>query len=147
MDLGFAADAASETRRRWWRRWWWLRRSRGFRRAAGNVHGKADCRRQELQPTARRRDGSQGEVSKDNPVKALTTLKPMNQLARRVLFGGRQGFRAGVLLFAFWLTASSASAAPCSHTNSQREAWVTPNVDPLIPAARALYRNAQPQKH
>src|SRR6266849_8325439 len=146
MDLGFEADAASETRRRRWRRWWWLRRSRCFRRAAGNVHGKADCRRQELQPTARRRDGSQGEVSKDNPVKALTILKPINQLARWVSFAGRQGFRAGVLLFSFWLTASSASAAPCSQTNSQREAWVSQKVDALIRAARALYENDKAQK-
>src|SRR6266852_7459509 len=136
MDLGFEADAASEPRRRRWR-WWWLRRSRCFRRAAGNVHGKADCRRQELQPTARRKDGSQDEVSKDNPVKALTILKPMNQLARRVLFARRQGFRAGALLFAFCLTASSASAAPCSQTTSQRESWVRQKVDALIRAALA----------
>src|SRR6266852_1363772 len=145
MDLGFEADAASETRRRRWR-WWWLRRSRCFRRAAGNVHGKADCRTQELQPTARRKDGSQDEVSKDNPVKALTRLKPMNQLARRVSFAGRQGFRAGVLLFSFWLTALSASAAPCSQTNSQRDAWVTQRVDALIRAARALYENDKAQR-
>src|SRR5713101_5757629 len=145
MDLGFEADAASETRRRRWR-WWWLWRSRCFRRAAGNVHGKADGRRQELQPTARRRDGSQDEVSKDNPVKALTILKPMNQLARWVSFAGRQGFRAGALLFAFCLTASSASAAPCSQTNSQREAWVSQKVDALIRAARALYENDKEQK-
>ena len=70
----------------------------------------------------------------------------MNQLARRVSFAGRQGFRAGVLLFSFWLTASSASAAPCSQTNSQREAWVSQKVDALIRAARALYENDKAQK-
>jgi hypothetical protein len=79
-------------------------------------------------------------------VKGLTTLKPMNQLARRVLFAGRRGFRAGLLLFAFGLAASSVPAAPCSQTNSQRDVWVTQKVDALIRAARALFENDKAQK-
>src|SRR5438876_5744683 len=69
----------------------------------------------------------------------------MNDLAHRVLFAGRRGFRAGVLLFAFWLAASSASATPCNQTNSQKDAWVTQRVDALIRAAGALYENDKAQ--
>jgi hypothetical protein len=65
----------------------------------------------------------------------------MNYLAPRVLLAGQRGFRASVLLFSFWLAASSLSAAPCSQTNSQRDAWVTQTVDALIRAARAVYEN------
>ena len=78
----------------------------------------------------------------DNTVKAFA-LKLMNY---PLLFAGRRGFRAGLLLFAFWLAASSVSAAPCSQTNSQRDAWVTQRVDTLIRAARALYENDKAQK-
>ncbi len=63
-----------------------------------------------------------------------------------VLFAGRRGLRAGLLLFAFWLVANSASASPCSQTNSQQDAWVTQRVDTLIRAARALYENDKAQK-
>jgi len=63
-----------------------------------------------------------------------------------VFFAGRRGFRAGVLLFAIWLAASSVSAAPCSQTNPQRDAWVTQRVDVLIRAARASYENDKAQK-
>ena len=69
----------------------------------------------------------------------------MNDLAHRVLFAGRRGFRAGVVLFAFWLAASSASATPCNRTNSQKDAWVTQRVDALIRAAGALYENDKAQ--
>ena len=70
----------------------------------------------------------------------------MNYLVRGALFAGRRGFRAGALLFAFWLAANSVSAAPCSQTNSQKDAWVTQRVDVLIRAARALYENDKAQK-
>src|ERR1700694_5146736 len=63
-----------------------------------------------------------------------------------VSFLSWRGFRASVLLFVLWLAASSASAAPCSQTNSQRDAWVTQRVDALIRAARALYENDKAQK-
>jgi hypothetical protein len=81
-------------------------------------------------------------VSKRQPVKALA-LKSMND---PVLLVGRRGFRAGLLLFAFWLAANSVSAAPCSQTSSQRDVWVTQKVDALIRAARALYENDKAQK-
>src|SRR5258705_7395191 len=63
-----------------------------------------------------------------------------------VLFAGRRGFRAGALLFAFWLATISVAAVPCSQTNSQKDAWVTQRVDVLIRAARALYENDKAQK-
>jgi hypothetical protein len=63
-----------------------------------------------------------------------------------VSFAGRRGFRAGVLFFTFWLAANSVAAAPCSQTNSQRDAWVTQSVNALIRAARALYENDKAQK-
>ena len=63
-----------------------------------------------------------------------------------VLLVDRRGFRAGLLLFAFWLAANSVLAAPCSQTNSQRDVWVTQRVDALIRAARALYENDKAQK-
>jgi hypothetical protein len=63
-----------------------------------------------------------------------------------VLLVGQRGFRAGLLLFAFWLATSSLSAAPCSQTDTQRDAWVTQRVDILIRAARALYENDKAQK-
>src|ERR1700674_2778980 len=56
-----------------------------------------------------------------------------------VLSLNRRGFRACLLLFAFGLASSSLSAAPCSQTNSQQDAWVTQRVDALIRTARALY--------
>ncbi|HVS20468.1 MAG TPA: hypothetical protein VHD88_01405, partial [Pyrinomonadaceae bacterium] len=56
-----------------------------------------------------------------------------------VLFAGQRGFRVGVIIFSLWLVASSVSAAPCGQTNSQRDLWVTQNVNVLIRAARALY--------
>ena len=70
----------------------------------------------------------------------------MNYLARRGLFLNQRGFRAGALLFAFWLAAASVSATPCSQTSSQRDAWVTQSVDVLIRAARTLYENDKAQK-
>jgi hypothetical protein len=70
----------------------------------------------------------------------------MNCFRIRVLFKGRRGFRAGVLLCAFWLAASSVLALPCSQTNSQRDTWVTQRVDVLIRSARALYENDKAQK-
>jgi hypothetical protein len=70
----------------------------------------------------------------------------MNYSRIRVLFKVQRGFRAGVLLFAFWLAAASVSAAPCSQTNSQKDAWVTQRVDALIRAARALYENDKAQR-
>ena len=69
---------------------------------------------------------------------------PMNYF--RVLFAGRRGFRAGLLLFALGLASSSVSAVPCSQTNSQKDAWVTQKVDALIRAARALYENDKAQE-
>src|SRR5882762_9512188 len=80
--------------------------------------------------------------SNDRTVKAFA-LKLMNYSG---LFAGQQSFRAGLLLFAFWLAASSVSAAPCSQTNSQRDVWVTQRVDALIRAARALYENDKAQR-
>jgi hypothetical protein len=70
----------------------------------------------------------------------------MSYLVRRVFFADRRGFLAGLLLFAFGLAASSVSAAPCSQTNSQKDAWVTQRVDTLIRAARAFYENDKAQK-
>src|SRR5712691_8554721 len=70
----------------------------------------------------------------------------MNYLAHRGLLVSRRGFRAVALPCVFWLAASSVSAAPCSQTNSQRDAWVTQRVDALIRAARALYENDKAQK-
>ncbi len=69
----------------------------------------------------------------------------MNYLELRVLFAGRRGFRAGLLLFAFWL-AANVSAAPCNQTISRRDVWVTQRVDALIRAARALYENDKAQR-
>jgi hypothetical protein len=63
----------------------------------------------------------------------------MNCRGFRVSFPDQRGFRAGVLLFSFWLAAASLSAAPCGRMSSQRDAWVTQRVNALVRAAGAAY--------
>ena len=70
----------------------------------------------------------------------------MNYLAPRMLFAGQRGFRASVLLFSFWLAVSSLSAAPCSRTNSQQDAWVLARINALVRVARAAYENDKAQR-
>jgi hypothetical protein len=65
----------------------------------------------------------------------------MNYPELRVSFAGQRGFRAGVLLLSFWLVMSSVSAAPCSRTISQQDAWVLARVNALVRMARAAYEN------
>src|SRR5713226_365579 len=70
----------------------------------------------------------------------------MNYLAPRVLYASQRGFRAGLLLFAFCVAVSSVSAAPCSRTGSQQDAWVLARVNALVRAARAVYENDKAQR-
>jgi len=70
----------------------------------------------------------------------------MNYLAPRVLYASQRGFRAGLLLFAFCVAVSSVSAAPCSRTGSQQDAWVLARVNALVRAARAAYENDKAQR-
>ena len=48
-------------------------------------------------------------------------------------------FRAVALLFSFWLAVSSVSAATCSRTSAQQDAWVALKVNALVCAARTAY--------
>jgi len=56
-----------------------------------------------------------------------------------------QGLRASAILFWFSIIVSNLSAAPCSRTNSQQDAWVAQRVDALVRAARAAYENDKAQ--
>ena len=68
----------------------------------------------------------------------------MSYIGFRVLFAG-QGLRASAILFWFCLSVPHLSAAPCSRTNSQQEAWVAQRVNALVRAARATYENERAQ--
>ena len=68
----------------------------------------------------------------------------MNYIGFRVLFAG-QGLRASAILFWFCLVVPHLSAAPCSRTNSQQDAWVAQKVNALVRAARAAYENKRAQ--
>jgi hypothetical protein len=63
----------------------------------------------------------------------------MNSRGFRVSYPSQRGFRTGVFLFSFWLAAANLSAAPCSRTNSQQDAWVTQRVNALVRAAHTAY--------
>ena len=68
----------------------------------------------------------------------------MSYIGFRVLFAG-QGLRASAILFWFCLSVPHLSAAPCSRTISQQEAWVAQRVNALVRAARATYENERAQ--
>ena len=55
-------------------------------------------------------------------------------------------FRAGALIFSFWLVVSHLSAAPCGRTSSQRDTWVARSVNALVRTARAAYENEEAQR-
>ncbi len=70
----------------------------------------------------------------------------MNYLNIRVRLKDRRGFRVGVFFFSLWLAGSSLSAAPCSHTDAQRDAWVLEKINGLVRTARAAYENDRAQR-
>ncbi len=71
---------------------------------------------------------------------------PINCLKIRVPLKGRRAFRVSAFFFSLWLAGSSLSAAPCSRTDSQRDAWVLEKINGLVRTARAAYESDRAQR-
>ena len=71
---------------------------------------------------------------------------PMNEFGFRMLAVCQRGLRASALLLSCWLAMSNLSAAPCSRTSAQRDAWVAARINSLVRAAHAAYQNDKAQR-
>ena len=70
----------------------------------------------------------------------------MNEFGFRMLAVCQRGLRASALLLSCWLAMSNLSAAPCSRTSAQRDAWVAARINSLVRAAHAAYQNDKAQR-
>ena len=69
----------------------------------------------------------------------------MKYSAFLVLARRRVGIGAIALSFSLWLGAPNTSAAPCSRTSAQQDAWVARKINALVLAARSAYENDEAQ--
>ncbi len=70
----------------------------------------------------------------------------MNHSRFRLLAINRRKFWVSTLVFSLWFMVSNLSAAPCSGTSSQQDAWVARRVNGLVRAARAAYENGKARR-